>query len=282
MTSERLVTAARGQLLDLSYEVLVEDRALAPFLTTVLRDSATPDEMVDQEVEPTRFELRGTPSAPLYVVTIDDDEVVSTERPKRALSSLMWHLNRTTVDRSRHRLLFHASVVDLGDRSVAFLGRSGDGKTTSALQVARSLDAAIVTDDIASIDSSGRWTGARKPLGLREGSRTLLGLTDGSLPVPPSPYRGETWYAAASALGVSVSSAAPPTDIVRLATESDDVAVTAERRSTGFAALLESAFDHRRLSIDEVHHLAELVRHCRFWSWRPSTIDSLRPALAAP
>lgn len=284
--TESLERVARGRLLDLHYEVHATDRALAAYLSTLFRDSAIDDpddaDAGETSAPTTRFELHGTPHELPFRLTVDGEEVTRTDQPVSALSSLVWHVNRRTVERSATRLLFHASVVDLGDRSIAFLGRSGAGKTTSALRSARRFGGSVVTDDIASIEADGTWSGAAKPVGLRDGSRTALGLDDGSIPMPPRAYRGETWYAAVSELAISVADRAILTDIVRLTTDSGNPSVTPIRRSVGFAGLLEAAFDHRAVTTHEVERVAGLVRHCRFWSWHPSHPDALDNVVTAP
>ncbi|MBY4892154.1 hypothetical protein KUL25_05180 [Rhodobacteraceae bacterium N5(2021)] len=61
--------------------------------------------------------------------------------------------------RRRGLACLHASVVRIGDRSYAFLGRSGTGKSTLAAAFVRYAGAQLVADDIAALEMiNGTWT----------------------------------------------------------------------------------------------------------------------------
>ena len=265
MTTRPAIT---GRLLDLEYAISVEDPALGDHLVELFADSCGP---VD---DPVRFHLAGSPGE-RFRLRRGDDELASTESPSHALGSLVWHMNRSVVSASSGRMLFHAGVVDIDGAGIAFLGRSGDGKTTSAVAMARRHGGRLVTDDLAAVSSTGEVTGSAKPLGLREGSFAVLGVERADLPQPPEPYRGSTLYVAGSAAGAPVLDRTKVTDVVRIATDSGHSEPLLMRPAMGFAALLGAAFDERRLGNDEVNTLAAWAKRWRFWEWTPSPVDRL-------
>lgn len=270
MTGDLAVT---GRLLDLEYRISVDDAALADHLPVLFADSIGP---VD---DPVHFRLTGTPGGRFELLRAGVP-LSSTESASHALATLVWHLNRSVVTASAARMLFHASVVEIGGRAIAFLGRSGDGKTTSAVAMARRHGGRLVTDDLAAVSASGEVTGSAKPLGLREGSFAVLGIDRTRLPQPPEPYRGATLYVAGSVAGAPVLERTTITDVVRIATERESPEPILTRPALGFAALLGAAFDERRIGHDEVKALAEPAIRYRFWEWHPSSVDQLDPVLA--
>lgn len=265
--------AVTGRLLDLEYAISVEDPELADHLPILFGDS------IGSVDSPVHFLLNGLPGGRFELLR-DGESLTSTDSGSLALSSLVWHMNRSVVTASVDRMLFHASVVDLDGVGVAFLGRSGDGKTTSALALARRHGGRLVSDDLIAISATGEVTGSAKPLGLRDGSFAVLGLDRAELPQPPEPYRGSTLYVSGSGAGAPVSERTSILDLVRITTECENHSPRLMRSSIGFAALLGAAFDERRLAVDEVKALADWATRCRFWDWLPSPVETLDPLLS--
>lgn len=271
--------AVTGRLLDLEYAISVDDPALADHLPILFADSAGP---VDS---PVHFRLTGGPGGRFELLR-DGESLTSTDSGSHALSSLVWYVNRSVVTASAARMLFHASVVEIdaidradgaGTIGIAFLGRSGDGKTTSALAMARRHRGRLVTDDLAAVSATGEVTGSAKPLGLREGSFTVLGLDRSRVPQPPEPYRGSTLYVAGSSVGAPALDRTSVNEVVRLATHSEIPDPLVMRPAMGFAALLGASFDERRLCSSEVNALADWSKQRRFWEWEPGGANRLDP-----
>lgn len=77
----------------------------------------------------------------------------------------------------RGELVLHASAVDVGGAAVAFVGRSGMGKSTMAALMCAG-GASLITDDVLRVDGDGEWPVARlgaSELRLRKGADQLVG-----------------------------------------------------------------------------------------------------------
>lgn len=267
----------RGRLLDLSYELVVEDRALESFLRDAYRDSAA---------EPTppveRFGLRRAESG-RFEVTRDGEVLDTPARAGWALSSLVWHLNRRIAARAGEGIAIHAGAVERDGRGVMIVGRSGTGKTTTTLALARS-GYAYLTDDVTVLAAGGAITGAAKPVGLRRPSLAVLGVDPASVPVPPgefvSPDAGQA-LVAASQLGAPLGRPAQLRAVVLLDASAPPGPPVQVARSHTVAALLEHAFDVARLGADALALVAESTTGVTCWRWRPGREGDLRRTLDA-
>jgi hypothetical protein len=264
------LTLVRGRLLDLCYEIAVEDERLADHLREVYADSC------DDGVEVAeRFEL-GSVGPDEYVIRRGGEKIAMAATADRALGTLHWHLNRRIVATSRQPVLVHAGTVKFAGRAVLVVGASRAGKTTATASLAMA-GFGYLTDDITAVRSDGTISGATKPIGLRAPSVDVLGLSRRELQSPPAEYLANDQaqhFVAASSLGASVASSAAPGMIVFLSTDTSGIAVEL-RRSHALARLTEYAFD-----LDEAHGqgfdaLAELVRGSHCWAWGRSTAHNL-------
>jgi hypothetical protein len=265
------VTSIRGRLLDLSYELAVEDELLAAHLLDVYIDSL--DDAVE-DVE--RFALSRS-GAGGFTITRDGEKIASASTADRALGLLHWHLNRRTVATSRQAVLVHAGTVECAGRGVLAVGASGAGKTTATASLAMA-GLGYLTDDITAVQPDGRVIGAAKPIGLRAPSIDVLGLARLHLQAPPAAYlpQGEAQrFVAASSLGAPVAASADPGMIIFLSSELPAGTAAELRRSPSLARLTEYAFDLDGGNGRGFPALAELVRNSTCWEWGRSTAGDL-------
>ena len=259
------MTHIRGRLLDLAYEIVVADEALAAHLRKVYTDSH------DDTVEATeRFELtrRGQDE---FVVLRGGDQLASPTTASRALGALHWHLNRRIVATSRQPVLVHAGTVEVDGHGVLIVGASGAGKTTASAALAMA-GFGYLTDDITAVRADGVIVGAAKPVGLRAPSIELLGLERERLQSPPLAYRPgreAQQFVAASSLGARIAPSAEPGMIVFLSPDASPGNAIERRRSRSLARLTEYAFDLGGVGAFEA--LAELVRRSTCWELGRST-----------
>lgn len=265
------MTTVRGRLLDLSYELVVEDDPLAAHLREVYADSC--DDVVET-VE--RFGVaRSGPDE--FVITRDGEKIASAATAGRALGTMHWHLNRRIVVTSRQPVLIHAGTVELAGRAVLVVGASGAGKTTATASLAMA-GLGYLTDDITAVQRDETVTGAAKPIGLRAPSLDVLGLSRGQLQSPPAEYIATDdaqHFVAASSLGASVASSAEPGMIVFLSRDLPGGSSAELKRSHALARLTEYAFDLNQVNVEGFEALAELVRGSHCWEWGRSTGDDL-------
>ncbi len=260
------MTHIRGRLLDLAYEIVVEDDALAAHLREVYTDS------YDDTVEATeRFELsRRGPDE--FVILRDGEQLASPTTGGRALGALHWHLNRRIVATSRQPVLVHAGTVEVDGHGVLIVGASGAGKTTASTALAMA-GFGYLTDDITAVRADGEIVGAAKPVGLRAPSIELLGLERERLQSPPLAYRPggrqAQQFVAASSLGARIASSAEPGMIVFLPRDAAPGNALELCRSRSLARLTEYSFDLDGAGGFEA--LAELVRRSTCWELGRST-----------
>ena len=80
------------------------------------------------------------------------------------LAAFAQDVNQHVIANTRH-LAFHAGVVTLGDRAVAFPAQSGTGKSTMTLACTE-LGLGYVSDEALALDDDGRVLPYPRPLGL--------------------------------------------------------------------------------------------------------------------
>lgn len=262
----------RGRLLDLEYQIEVPDAALADYLRIVYRDSLD-DDISDPEV----FRVQVSPSGG-FVVTVDGTEVDAPTRAPWALSSLIWHLNRRVVARSRRPVLLHAGAAVFGGRAVVVVGKSGAGKTTTIAALVRS-GGAYLTDDVVAVDADGRLAGAAKPIGLRHPSPELLGLGADELPLPPEAFRGhpdgQLHLAASSLGGAGLARSAVP-GLVLFLDEGLRPGESVElRRSECVSRLTEFAFDLAQRGVPGFEALTALALRSTALAWGRGPLEAI-------
>lgn len=131
---------------------------------------------------------RGAGVSARYVLTLDDEVLVSTADLGSALDYLLWHVNREVVRRCQAQLALHAAAAEHEGAALVLAGPSGAGKSTLvAGLVQRGLR--YLTDEVVVIDPVSLVAEPfAKPIVIEQGSQDVL--RDLEPPRPPAEVAG--------------------------------------------------------------------------------------------
>ncbi|WP_040491374.1 hypothetical protein [Ilumatobacter nonamiensis] len=267
MTSLSRPKPIAGRLLDLEYEIHASDPGLRRHLAEVFVDSRAP------VTSPVRFDV--TLDDPSVATLSQDGDELASGLPGWVLSMLFWHVNRAVVERSTGPLLHAGAVADRAGRSIWVVGESGAGKSTTTLALARA-GWRLLTDDVVAVSADRTCTGSLKPIGVRSGSWSLLGIASEEAPIPPAPFAlPDTRQCAASALGVNTVSAAGPPELVIFLGAGGAVPgeIRPLPRSHGVVRLIEACFDPDRYGTELLELMASAVRGAQTLEWHRGPLD---------
>lgn len=124
--------------------------------------------------------------------------VTRTRSAGRAVSSLLWHVNRQAVARTDDRVLLHAAVVARDGTGVVLPAAMEAGKTTLTAALVRA-GYGYLSDELAAIDpDTGLVEAYPKPLSIDAGSWSVLAALRPDLPPPLVASTAAQWHVPAS------------------------------------------------------------------------------------
>ncbi|WP_432478358.1 hypothetical protein [Nocardioides sp. GXQ0305] len=211
-TAGGLVSLGRCRALDHTFELLVPAEAemvevLGHLVGPFLRTSGA------ARAECARYTVHRPSDADHYLLCHDGERVAAGRTARDVAASLAWHVNRTTIDRSAHRLhLMHASAVTRAGMTVVLPADMESGKTTTAAGLLRE-GFGYVTDEAVAVDPvDGRVHPFPKRLSLDPGSWSLFPDLASKYDAP----RSRQWQIDPADLGAATAQGpvAPPSVIV--------------------------------------------------------------------
>lgn len=127
-----------------------------------------------QDATPVVYSLWSGAGRPRYALDRDDQRVASSESLEELMSALLWQISGDTVQHAEGYLLVHAgAVVSPGGDGVLILGEAGSGKTTLVAALVQE-GFGYLSDEAAAIElATGLAHPWPRPLGFRDGSRSL-------------------------------------------------------------------------------------------------------------
>jgi hypothetical protein len=294
--SARGLPLLRGRLLDLVYEVEVEDAVLHRLFVEVYKDSLIagrhgllPEDLAERHTlepllgrEPVveRAVVRSLGEG-RFVVELPGGKHRDRTEPARAISAVVGHFNRRTaaVSVAAGRPVLHAGAVSLEGSVVVLAGVSMVGKTTTTIALGRS-GFEFHSDDILTVDEQGRLHGSRKPVGFRAPSSVPLEFEDHHLPPLPA---GIGSFAsrpiAATDLGLRYGTPSPVRLVVFPRLEGESGAVTPMSRALGLQRLVTHSFTKPSLADGGFGLLADVARGAEFIEWVRGPISDLAATL---
>lgn len=199
-----------------------------------------------------------------FCLFVDDDLIRGSSSPSATLETLIWHVNRQVVARSRHLVRIHAAGLASGDRAVLLPAPMASGKTTTATALLRAgLD--YLTDETVAIDpSSGRVLAYPKPLSIKEGSHQVLAGLDPHYPPEVGVWTGRRWQVPPTEVGGGhvVTSALPRLLVAPTYQTGAHTRLEPIRRAEAVRLLVENAFDFTVDPRRDLAVLADTVRRC--------------------
>jgi energy-coupling factor transporter ATP-binding protein EcfA2 len=128
------------------------------------------------------------------------------------------------------RTVLHGGAVDTAGRAIVVVGHSGSGKSTMTAALTRA-GHAYLADEVVAIDDDLIVHGFHRPIGLRSGGLTALGLV-----IPTGPYGSVSPHRGGPELGARC-----PLGLVVILRRSNDPTAAVLRDLSPPAALLELA-----------------------------------------
>ena len=193
----------------------------------------------------------------------DCKRIVRSESWSRVLDLFLGELNRRAVDEMNY-FGVHAGVVASNDRTIAFPGASGAGKTTL---VAACLQAGFhyVSDEALCLDfSTGSVVTYPKPLNLSAWSIEALGIEASNIDLLPD---GSKTPLHPEAVGGAIAQAPPAlTDLVLVDRRPGPAELQELPRSQVVANLLRYSFNHYKHPQQAFSLTTDLARHCTAWT----------------
>lgn len=271
-----------GRMIDLPYVIEVDDPAVADELRGTLHDSLhrSVRHVGAEEASPEQFRVATNGS--VYELWWAGSVVHVASTIASVVEAVVWNLNRRSIEHrsvgTGSQVAVHAGAVALGSSGIALVGPSGGGKTTAAIGLAR-LGFGYLSDDIVLVGPKRELRGSRKPVGLRAGTRELLGLElTGGVPRSES---SDSVLVAASRLGVDVIDRAEIEVMVFLAPHGDPGELRPLRRSLAVQRLVEACFVGVPLSQSGLVVLADAARGATTLEWTRGSLRDLSAALRA-
>lgn len=255
---EQSLETSRFLALGFDFAVRTPDASLRSYLDRILGSLAVPGQprqryRLDEQI----------PRSGLYELWLDGERLLSTALGERALSFLLWHVNRQAVEVSSDYLLLHASAAERDGTAVLLPAPMGSGKTTL---VARLVQAGLryVTDEVVAVDDSDTVQPYPKPLSIETGSQPLLEALRPVIDPAVAAYLGEKWYVEPLAIGPpAVAGPCVPRLVVTPCYEQGaTTAVLPMRRSEAVVMLAENSFNMDRRGRRGLSALASVVRRC--------------------
>ncbi len=211
-------------------------------------------------------------SDPVYPLLFGSELIVRAHSKPFAIETLLWHLNRATVEHADPYIVLHAGGVALNGSGAIISGPSGAGKTTLTAALVRA-GCGYLTDEALAIDPlTGLLHPYAKALSIKRGSWELLA----DLRPPATELSPRVWHVAPTDLRPDAIAGPTPPSLILLLTgmgseEQSDVAVMQEiGRSEALVELFRQAFG----SVDPgstLQVLAGILERCV--CYRVSTLD---------
>jgi hypothetical protein len=209
-----------------------------------------------------------------FIVRVDGVDVLATEISSLAFAHLLWEINRRAIDRSHaHRLLLHASAVQIDDRAAMFSGPSGAGKSTIAAGlVAAGFD--YLTDDVVVIEPiDAQIEPYPKPVGLGQAvARDFPSLSQ--CPDQWRAFMGDEWYVTPGMLGGATARGAVPGLVVfpRYSPSGDNQPMPVSR-ADALVQMAEHSFNFIEHAPASFELLARVLRQCECYRIEFSSLD---------
>jgi hypothetical protein len=205
----------------------------------------------------------------------DDELVVTTGRPSRALGMLSWHVNRQVVGNRGDRLVLHAAGAEHRGRALVIPGVMEAGKTTLVAGLTRR-GLRYLTDEAVFIDPVTTCVRPYpKPLSIDPGSWTVLSSLRPIVPPALAPFLCEQWQVPATS--IRDDAVGPPCRPAWIVATSYDAArpttLTELSASDAVVTLAESTFDFDAAPTRHLEAIAAVVRGCRRYRLVVSDLD---------
>lgn len=197
-------------------------------------------------------------------VELDGAVLHIARTPAMALAHVLWHLNRSAILSSQHRVLVHAAAGARDGRAVILPAPSGAGKTTLvAGLLMEGVD--YLSDEVAAIElETGLVHPYAKPLSVDRGSFEVLAALAPRLAPMLHQWVVGQWHLPASAIGGG-GVAGPSTPVAVVVPRYEPHRATELlpiTRAHALRSLVASTFNIDALGAQGIAALAELTRRC--------------------
>jgi len=218
-------------------------------------------------------------------LVLSQDGQTATYGRSQLIDQLVSFLNQGVLASATNTIDLHASAMSdpTGSRTIVTVAPSGGGKTTVAAHLCKA-GWSYLSDETVGIDlDHGSLVGCGKPLTVKEGLHTTLGID-----LAPLTIANETqtrWYVRPGLLGGSVKATAPPpTDLVFINFDLECTATEIHQvpPHQALMQLLSNTYELDRHGARVLPTLARLIASSRVWEVHTANgADAVYQLLAA-